>query len=124
MKKRFFSLFITFILAFGCITASAADSKMIFTDLKYYTARIYVCDTQNNEAILLNVVPLNGSYNINLTREIEYRALPLSTGNVYGSKGQPLSMSVINGYLLDSPVKVLIGKCGYGYRILCMEFLK
>ncbi len=124
MKKRLLSIIAAILIAFNGASVFAADSKMIFTDLKYYTARIYVCDTQNNMAVLLNVVPVNGSFNINLTRDIEYRALPLSVGNVFGSKGQQLTLDVINGYLLDSTVKVLIGKNGYGYRILCMEFLK
>lgn len=124
MQKKIFCILLILIVAFNCITAFAIDSKMIFTDVKYYTAKIYVCDTQNSKAILLNVVPTNGSYNFNLTREIEYKALPLSTGAVYGSKGQKLTMDVINGYLLDSPVKVMIGKNGYGYKILQMEFLR
>lgn len=124
MRKKFLCMLAAFIVLFNSMSAFAIDSKMIFTDVKYYTAKIYVCDTQNSQAILLNVVPTNGSYNINLTRDIEYRALPLSVDAVYGSKGQKLTMEVINGYLLDSPVKVLIGKNGYGYKILCMEFLR
>ncbi|MBR5155111.1 MAG: hypothetical protein IKW62_01330 [Clostridia bacterium] len=124
MKKRLFSIIAAILITFQSVSAFAADYKMIFNDIRYYNATIYVCDTQNNAAILLNVVPTNGSYNINLTRDIEYRAIGLNINNIYGSKGQKLTMNVINGYLLDSPVKVLVGKNGYGYRILCMEFLR
>ncbi len=124
MKKKILSIIAVILITFQSISVFAADSKMIFNDLKYYSAKIYVCDTQNNAAILLNVMPIMGSYNINLTRDIEYCSIPLSVGNVYGSKGQKLTMNVINGYLLDSQVKVLIGKNGYGYKILCVEFLQ
>ena len=124
MKKKLYSLLIAAAVFFGSTTAFAADSKMLFSDVRYYTARIYVCDTQNKEAVILNVTPLNKGANFALTQDIEYRALPLNVDNIYGSKGQKLSLETINGYLLDSTVKVLVGKCGYGYRILYMEFLK
>ncbi len=122
--KKIFCVFAAIFIAFQSTMAFAADSKLIFNDLQYYTARIYVCDTQNNKAILVNVVPVGGSFNIMYTRDLEYNALPLSAGNIFGSKGQKVTMEVVNGYLLDSPVKVLIGKNGYGNRILSMEFLK
>ncbi len=124
MKKRLLSIIAAVFITLQSTSVFAADSKMVFSDLKYYNARIFVCDTRNNAAVLLNVVPVGGSFNINLTRDIEFRSLPLSLGNVFGSKGQNLSLEVINGYLLDSTVKVLIGKNGYGYRILYMQFLK
>lgn len=124
MKKKLFSIFAVVLITFQSILVSAADSKLIFNDIKYYTARIYVCDTQNSKAILVNVIPVGGSYNINYTRDLEYNAIPISAGNIYGSKGQKLTMGTVNGYLLDSQVRVLIGKNGYGNRILSMEFLK
>ncbi len=124
MKKKLFSIFAAAFILLQSTSVFAADSKLIFTELKYYTARIFVCDTQNNKAVLVNVVPVGGSFNINYTRDIEYNAVPLSIGNIYGSKGQKLALSTVNGYLLDSPVKVLIGKNGYGKRILSMDFLK
>ncbi len=124
MKKKLFSIVAAVFIVLQSTSVFAADSKLIFNELKYYTARIYVCDTQNNKAILVNVIPVGGSYNINYTRDLEYNAIALSTGNIYGSKGQKLTMSTVNGYLLDSPVRVLIGKNGYGNRILSMEFLK
>lgn len=124
MKKKLCCLIFALTVFVSGITAFAADPKMIFTDVRYYTARIYVCDTQNTEAVILNVVPINKSVNYALTKDIEYRAIPINPDNIYGSKGQKLSLETINGYLLDSNVKVLIGKCGYGYRILYMEFLK
>lgn len=124
MKKKIFSIVMAATLLCHSLSVFAVDSKMAFKELKYYTAKIYVCDTQNNQAILLNVMPINGNYSVNAVRDIEYRALPISVNRIYGSKGQNLTMSVVNGYLLDSPVKVLIGKNGYGYKILYMELLR
>ena len=123
MKKRLLSIALA-IVCFCNISVFAIDQKAMFTDIKYYTAKIYVCDTQNSTAILLNVTPSNGNYSLNSVKEIEYRALPISSGRIYGTKGQKLSMEVVNGYLLDSPVKVMIGKNGYGYSILYMELLR
>ena len=112
------------VFLFQGVQVFAMDTKLIFKEAGVYTANIYVCDTQNKEAILLNVKPLDGKYNAGVLREIEYKALTLSTSRVYGTKGQNLSLTTINGYLLDSPVKVIIGKNGYGYRILRMELLR
>ena len=124
MKKRLVSIIIALAICCSNISAFAMDQKAVFTEVKYYTAKIYVCDTQNNAAILLNVTPLNGNYNLSAVKDIEYRALPVSSGRIVGTKGQKLSMEVVNGYLLDSPVRVMIGKNGYGYRILYMELLR
>ena len=112
------------VFLFQGVQVFAMDTKLIFKEAGVYTANIYVCDTQNKEAILLNVKPLDGKYNAGVLREIEYKALTLITSRVYGTKGQNLSLTTINGYLLDSPVKVIIGKNGYGYRILRMELLR
>ncbi len=124
MKKRLLSIIIALIVCCFDISVFAIDQKAVFTDVKYYTAKIYVCDTQNSDAILLNVVPSNGNYSLSAVKDIEYRALPISSGRIYGTKGQKLSMEVVNGYLLDNPVKVMIGKNGYGYSILYMELLR
>ncbi len=124
MKKKLFCVIAAITVIFQSTLTFAADPKLIFNDVKYYNARIYVCDTQNKQAILVNVVPLHGSYNINYTRDLEYNAISLCSGNIFNSNGEKLSMEQVNGYFLDSRVKVLIGKNGYGNRILSMEFLK
>ncbi len=124
MKKKLLTIILMCLVLFHGVTVFAVDPKSIFTEVRAYNARIYVCDTENTEAILLNVTLPNGTHNTSLTGSIEYRALPIVTQAIFGSKGQKLTMDVINGYLLDSPVRVLIGKNGYGYKILCMEFLK
>ena len=124
MKKKFLCITMAMVFLFQGVQVFAMDTKLIFKEAGVYTANIYVCDTQNKEAILLNVKPLDGKYNAGVLREIEYKALPLITSRVYGTKGQNLSLTTINGYLLDSPVKVIIGKNGYGYRILRMELLR
>ncbi len=124
MKKRLLCILTICVLMCQTLSVCAIDSKKVYKEIKYYTAKIFVCDTQNTKAILLNVMPQEGNYSLNMVRDIEYRALPLCTNRVFGAKGQNLSMQVINEYLLDSPVKVLIGKNGYGYEILYMEFLR
>lgn len=124
MKKKLVIVIASVILFCHSLSVCATDAKTIFTDINYYTAKIYVCDTQNNEAILLGVNPSNPALNSNLAKEIEYRALPIAVNRIFGTKGQKLSMSVVNGYLLDSPVRVLVGKNAYGYKILYMELLR
>jgi hypothetical protein len=124
MRRIFLAILFCFTLLCQSVLVYAGDSKMIFTDIKYYSAKIFVCDTKNTEAILLNVVPLSSGYSLNAVKDIEYTALPITEKRIYGTKGQVVPMSVVNGYLLDSPVKVMIGKNGYGYKILQMELLR
>ncbi len=124
MKKKLIGFVLTFLLLLNSITVSALDSGAIFTEVRYYYAKIYVCDTRQNEAILLNVSLPTGIPDPSLTGPIEYTALPIVTSTIFGSKGQKLNMEVINAYLLDSPVRVLVGKNAYGYKILSMEFLR
>lgn len=124
MKRKLIGFVLTALLMFNCTTVSALDSGAMFTEIRYYYAKIYVCDTQRNEAILLNVSLPTGIPDSALTEPIEYTALPIVTSTILGSKGQKLNMEVINAYLLDSPVRVLVAKNDYGYKILSMEFLR
>lgn len=123
MKKKVFgALLAAVILCFGTASVFAVDKNLIYTDMQIYTARIYVCDTEKNRAVLVNVAPLKNPYSLNQASHIEYKALPINTDMIIGSKGQKLSMEVVNGYLLDKTVTVLVGSCGYGYRIAYMGF--
>ncbi|MBQ2932097.1 MAG: hypothetical protein IJE62_04550 [Clostridia bacterium] len=106
------------------LTSFALDPKMIFKDAAYYNAKIYVCDTQNKEAVLLGVSPLTYTPGYFSGSELEYKALPITESRIVGADGQKYSMSMVNGYLLDSSVRVLIAKNEYGYKILHMQFLK
>ncbi len=124
MKKASL-VFLTLCMIFSStITSFALDSKMVFTDAAYYDAKIYVCDTQNKEAILLGVSPLTYTPGYFSGGELEYKALPITETRIFGADGQKYSMSMVNGYLLDSSVKVLIAKNEYGYKILSMQFLR
>ena len=124
MKKASL-VFLTFcIILSSTLNAFALDSKTIFKDATYYNAKIYVCDTQNKEAVLLEVNPLTYTQGYFSGGELEYKALPIVESRIFDSNGKKLSMSMVNGYFLDSSVKVLIGKNEYGYKILYMQFLK
>ena len=122
MRKKLLSLMVVFLIVVGSSSTYAAASKSTYTEFKFYTARIFVCDTTNNQAVLVNVAPIKNPYSLNQAPHIEYKALPINTGLVIGSKGQNLTLDTVNGYLLDSKVDVLVGKNGYGYKIVYMKF--
>ncbi len=124
MKKRLLSVLLLFIMLCEGVTAFAFDSKALYTELRYFRAKIYVCDTKNQEAILVNVNMQNGLSNPELTKDIEYTAIPIASETVFSLKGEKLSLEFVNEYLLDSTVRVLVGKNGYGYKILSMNFFK
>lgn len=122
MRKRILCLTVAFVMLLAGLTAYAADPKRIYTEFKFYTARIYVCDTANNQAVLVNVAPIKSPYTLNQAPHLEYKALPLNPELVIGSKGQKLALETVNGYLLDSQVSVMVGKNSYGYKIVYMQF--
>lgn len=122
MRKKLLCLAVAFLLSLGNCISYAAASNTIYTEFKFYTARIFVCDTENKQAVLVNVAPIKNPYSLNQAPHLEYTALPLNTELVIGSKGQKLSLDTVNGYLLDSKVDVLVGKNGNGYKIVYMKF--
>ena len=124
MRKKLLCIVSLIVLLCQSLSVCATDPKMVFNDINYYSAKIYVCDTKNDEAILLGVNPVSPTLSTISAREIEYRALPIAKERIVGTKGQKLTMDVVNGYLLDSPVRVLVGKNAYGYKILYMELLR
>lgn len=122
MRKRFCCLIIAVLIMFGNISVYAADSNLIFTDYTVYTARVFVYDTSNDQVVLVNVAPIKNPYSLNQAPHIEYKALPVYPDLIFGSKGQRLTPETINGFLLDSTVTVVVGKNGYGYKIVFMQF--
>ena len=124
MRKRLAAFIAALIVIFQSISAFAADSNMIFTRVDYFSAKIYVCDTESGEAILKNVMPITGIRNEEATRELEYCAIPLNIKGVYDLKGNLITMEQVNASKLDAPVRVLIAKNAYGNRILRMDVLK
>ncbi len=123
MKKRIAAFTFALIVIFQSVSAFAADSNMIFTKVDYFSAKIYVCDTESGEAILKNVIPVTGIRNEEVTAEFEYCALPLNVKGIFDLQGNLLTMEQVNATKLDAPVRVLVAKNGYGNRILRMDIL-
>lgn len=122
MMKKYACVFtVIFMLLSGCMQAFAFDESSIYTDFRLYRAKVYVCDTDNNEIVLKGVSPMNVMDGIAGARDIEYRAIGVNTSALYEKNGNRVSLDVINGYLLDLDAKVLVGRCGYGYRVLYLE---
>ena len=124
MRKRLAALFAALIVIFQSITSFAFDENMIFTKIDYFSAKIYVCDTESGEAILKNVMPVTGIRNEEVTGELEYCAIPLNLKGIYDLKGNLITMEQVNESKLDAPVRVLIAKNAYGNRILRMDVLR
>ncbi len=124
MIKKIVSLVLAIYLLISCVNVSAFDKNLIITDVDFYKANIYICDPERTEVILLNVRPLKMSAPLTSAREIEYRAIPIEPTMVFGEKGNNLTFDVINGYLLDSEVVVMVAKNGYGRKVMYMTFKK
>lgn len=124
MIKKIVSLVLAIYLLISCVNVSAFDKNLIITDIDFYKANIYICDPERTEVILLNVRPLKMSAPLTSAREIEYRAIPIEPTMVFGEKGNNLTFDVINGYLLDSEVVVMVAKNGYGRKVMYMTFKK
>ena len=124
MIKKIVSLVLAICLLIPCVNVSAFDKNLIITDVDFYKANIYICDPERTEVILLNVRPLKMSAPLTSAREIEYRAIPIEPTMVFGEKGNNLTFDVINGYLLDSEVVVMVAKNGYGRKVMYMTFKK
>ena len=124
MVKKIVSLVLAICLLIPCVNVSAFDKNLIITDVDFYKANIYICDPERTEVILLNVRPMKMSAPLTSAREIEYRAIPIEPTMVFGEKGNNLTFDVINGYLLDSEVVVMVAKNGYGRKVMYMTFKK
>ena len=124
MRKKFAALIAALVVIFQSISVFAADSNMIFTKIDYFSAKIYVCDTESGEAILKNVISVTGIRNDKVTAELEYCALPINVKGIYDLKGNLITMEQVNASKLDAPVRVLVAKNGYGNRILRMAVLR
>ncbi len=124
MIKRIVALTFTLIIIFQSIAVFAADESMIFTKVNYFSAKIYVCDTESGNAILENVMPITGIRNEEVTAELEYCAIPLNLKGIYDLKGNLITIEQVNASKLDAPVRVLVAKNAYGSHILRMDVLK
>ncbi len=124
MIKKIVSLVMAVCILIPCTKVFAFDENLIITDVNFYKANIYLCDPERTEVILLNVRPLKMSASLTSAREIEYKAIPIEPTMIFGEKGDNLSFQVVNGYLLDSEVIVMVAKNGYGRKIMYMTFKK
>lgn len=122
MKKRVLCLCMAIVLGICNFGVFAEKNDKIYTEIKCYKARVYVCDTENEKVVLVNVAPVNNPNMLNQAPHLEYTALGVNKELIFGSKGQILTLDVINGYLLDSMVTVFVGKNNYGYKIVSMQF--
>ena len=122
MKKRVLCLCLLFVFSICNFGVFAEKNDKIYTEIKCYKARLFVCDTENEKIILVNVAPVNNPNMLNQAPHLEYTALDVCKELIFGSKGQNLTLDVINGYLLDSMVTMLVGKNNYGYKILSIQF--
>ncbi len=122
MMKKIVSLVLAICLLIPCSNVFAFDEKLIITDVDFYKANIYICDPERAEVVLVNVRPLNMSAPLTLAQEIEYRAIPIEPTMIFGEKGNNLTFEVVNGYLLDSEVVVMVAQNGYGRKVMYMTF--
>lgn len=124
MLKKIVSLVLAVCLLVPWVNVFAFDKNIIITDVDFYKANIYICDPERTEVVLVNVRPLKMSAPLTSAREIEYRAIPIEPTMIFGEKGNNLTFEVINGYLLDSEVMVMVTKNGYGRKVMYMTFKK
>ena len=124
MIKKIVSLVLAICLLIPYVNVSAFDKNLIITDVDFYKANIYICDPERTEVVLVNVRPLKMSAPLTSAREIEYRAIPIEPAMIFGEKGNNLTFEVVNGYLLDSEVVVMVAKNGYGRKVMYMTFKK
>ena len=122
MRKKLIAAVVCALMTVICnVPCSAFDENNIYTDYKFYRAKVYVCDTDNSEIVLKNVTAVNRMDGLLGARDIEYRALGVNSSALFEKDGNKLSLEVINGYLLDREALVLVGRCGYGYKVLYLE---
>ena len=122
MRKKLIAAAVCAVLTvLACVPCAAFDEKNIYTDFKFYKAKVYVCDTNNREIVLKDVTAVNRMDGLLGARDIEYRAIGVNDSALFEKDGNKLSLEIINGYLLDREALVLVGRCGYGYRVLYLE---
>lgn len=120
IKRTVISVFMAALMLAIPLSAAAltVDADSIYTEYKFYTANVYVCDTSTGEIILRNVKPMNISDGNAGAQALEYKAVKINRGNMFEQDGKKLTFDVINGYLLDRSATVLVGRCKRGYRVL------
>ncbi len=122
MKKQIVCFLIAIICLSSGIFVNAQDENYIFAEYKCYKANVYVCDTEHNQIILRNVLPIRIGESPQSARHLEYTAIDVSSCGLYDKKGNKLTLDFINGNLLDSRATVLVGVNGYGYTVVYLKF--
>ena len=120
--KRIISTLIILMLSFSAISVYAVEAEKIYTEYKFYSATVYVCDVENSRIILRNVKPENFMDGLLGAREIEYRAVDVNENCLFDKNGNKLTLEQINGAFLDVEATVLTGRNKSGQRVLYIKF--
>lgn len=122
MFAKFVCFLTALTLIFSCMTGFAVAPEDIYTEYTFYSATVYICDTENQQIILRNVKPQNPMDGLVGARSIEYNAVGVNSNCIFDKNGQSVSLETVNGNLLDIEATVLVGKSRRGQRVLYISF--
>lgn len=127
MVKKLTAAATACILLIVSMTAFAdSDPNLLFTELGMYSGVLYFCDSTQNTVVLKSVQPVyqaeGAEWSKTTAAEAEYKELALAPVSLTLQDGTALEPIDLNVYA-DSYVKVLIGRNGYGLKILSLKFI-
>ena len=122
MFKKTISFLLASIMSALYITGFAIAPEDIYIEYTFYTASVYICDTENQRVILRNVKPVNPRDGLVGARSIEYTAVGINKNCIYDKSGSRVSLETVNGALLDITATILVGKSARGRRVLYIGF--
>jgi len=120
--RKILSAVLTMILLFTSVQCFAVAPEDLYTEYKFYTASVYICNPENQTVILRNVKPVNAMDGLVNARAIEYTEVRINKNCIFDKNGKRLSLEDVNGGFLDIETKVLTGKNRNGQRVLCISF--
>ncbi len=120
--RKILSAVLALVLLFSSVTGLAVAPEDMYTEYKFYTATVYICNPETREIILRNVKPINPMDGLVNARAIEYTAVRINNGCIYDRNGNKLSLEDVNAAFLDMEARVLTGKNRYGQRVLYVSF--
>lgn len=120
--RKILSAALVLVMLCSHVTGFAVAPEDLYTEYKFYTATVYICNPESREIILRNVKPINPMDGLVNARAIEYTAVKVNNGCIYDKSGNKLSLEAVNGGFLDVEARVLTGKNRYGQRVLYVSF--
>lgn len=97
----------------------AADENKIYTDITYCTANVYVCDSAERTIILKGIeMRQTDEFSKQAQEAAEYTEIPITHRALFNKDGQKIELHNINEEFLDRRAQVIIGKNGYGYKVI------